>query len=156
MNLAYIVSGLSVGLLVGLTGVGGGSLMTPLLVFLFGFSPTTAVGTDLLFASITKAGGVAVHHGNHGSVNWKIVRHLSVGSLPAALLVIFCLEYFNIPKSTISSVVTIALGIALILMIARKIWNRMNIPIKINRGGSTYTSQLNPLKGGSASTRSPY
>ncbi|WP_045226471.1 sulfite exporter TauE/SafE family protein [Methyloterricola oryzae] len=115
MDLAYIVSGLAVGLLVGLTGVGGGSLMTPLLVFLFGFAPTTAVGTDLLFASITKAGGVAVHHGTHGSVDWKIVRRLAYGSLPAALGVIFCLEYFDIPKATITSVITVALGVALIL-----------------------------------------
>lgn len=115
MELAYIVSGLSVGFLVGLTGVGGGSLMTPLLVFLFGFAPNTAVGTDLLFASITKSGGVAVHHGNHGSVDWKIVGHLSLGSLPAALAVIFCLEYFDIPKSTVSTVITYALGVALIL-----------------------------------------
>jgi hypothetical protein len=115
MDLAYIVSGLAVGLLVGLTGVGGGSLMTPLLVFLFGFAPTTAVGTDLLFASITKAGGVAVHHGTHGSVDWKIVRRLASGSLPSALGVIFFLEYFDIPKATITSVITVALGVALIL-----------------------------------------
>lgn len=115
MDLAYIVSGLAVGLLVGLTGVGGGSLMTPLLVFLFGFAPTTAVGTDLLFASITKAGGVAVHHGTHGSVDWKIVRRLASGSLPSALGVIFCLEYFDIPKATITSVISVALGVALIL-----------------------------------------
>jgi len=113
--LAYIVSGLSVGFLVGLTGVGGGSLMTPLLVFLFGFAPATAVGTDLLFASITKAGGVAVHHRNHGSVDWRIVAELALGSIPAAIAVIFCLEYFDIPKSTISGVITSALGVALIL-----------------------------------------
>ena len=73
MNLGYTLSGLAVGLLVGITGVGGGSLMTPLLVFLFGFNPAVAVGTDLLFASITKVGGVWVHHGKHGSVDWKIV-----------------------------------------------------------------------------------
>jgi uncharacterized membrane protein YfcA len=115
MGIAYIVSGLSVGFLVGLTGVGGGSLMTPLLVFLFGFAPTTAVGTDLLFASITKAGGVIVHHKNHGSVDWRIVRHLATGSIPAAIGVIWLLEYLDIEKSTISSVVTVALGIALIL-----------------------------------------
>jgi uncharacterized membrane protein YfcA len=115
MTLAYIVSGLSVGLLVGLTGVGGGSLMTPLLVFLFGFAPTTAVGTDLLFASLTKAGGVIVHHRNHGSVDWRIVGHLATGSIPAAIGVILALEYLEIDKSTISSVVTLALGVALIL-----------------------------------------
>lgn len=115
MDFSYIVSGLFVGLLVGLTGVGGGSLMTPLLVFLFGFSPNTAVGTDLLFASITKSGGVAVHHGNHRSVEWKIVGHLALGSLPAAVAVIFYLEYSDIPKATVSSVISYALGVALIL-----------------------------------------
>lgn len=115
MGIAYIISGLSVGFLVGLTGVGGGSLMTPLLVFLFGFAPTTAVGTDLLFASITKAGGVLVHHRNHGSVDWRIVRLLAMGSIPAAIGVIGGLEYLNIEKSAISSIVTVALGIALIL-----------------------------------------
>lgn len=115
MTFAYIVSGLSVGLLVGLTGVGGGSLMTPLLVFLFGFAPNTAVGTDLLFASITKTGGVTVHHRNHRSVDWKIVGQLAMGSLPAALAVVFSLEYLDIPKSTISAIITHALGIALIL-----------------------------------------
>ena len=115
MDFAYIVSGLSVGLLVGLTGVGGGSLMTPLLVFLFGFAPTTAVGTDLLFAAITKSGGVAVHHRSHGSVDWRIVRLLCLGSLPAAVAVIFGLEYLDIPKKTLAQVMGNALGVALIL-----------------------------------------
>ena len=115
MDLAYIVSGLSVGLLVGLTGVGGGSLMTPLLVFLFGFAPTTAVGTDLLFAAVTKSGGVAVHHRKHGSVEWRIVRLLCMGSLPAAVAVIFALEYFDVPRKTLAAVMGNALGVALIL-----------------------------------------
>ncbi|MDD5033194.1 MAG: sulfite exporter TauE/SafE family protein [Methylococcaceae bacterium] len=115
MNYAYIVSGLSVGLLVGLTGVGGGSLMTPLLVFLFGFAPTTAVGTDLLFAAITKTSGVIVHHRSHGSVVWKIVGKLCLGSIPAALAVIFGLEYLDVPKETITAIMSNALGVALIL-----------------------------------------
>jgi len=115
VDYAYIVSGLSVGVLVGLTGVGGGSLMTPLLVFLFGFAPTTAVGTDLLFAAITKSGGVAVHHRKHGSVEWRIVGLLCLGSLPAAVALIFGLEYFDIPKKTITGVMSNALGVALIL-----------------------------------------
>ncbi len=115
MDFAYIVSGLSVGLLVGLTGVGGGSLMTPLLVFLFGFAPTTAVGTDLLFAAITKSGGVAVHHRNHGSVEWKIVFWLCLGSLPAAIALICGLEYFDIPRTTLATVMGNSLGVALIL-----------------------------------------
>ena len=77
------VAGLFVGLMVGVSGVGGGSLMTPILVLLFGVAPQTAVGTDLLYAAITKMFGTAVHH-KHGTVDWAIVRRLSWGSLPAA------------------------------------------------------------------------
>src|SRR5574343_1037813 len=79
------LAGLMVGLMVGVTGVGGGSLMTPILVLMFGVAPTTAVGTDLLYASITKMFGVGVHHG-HGTVDWQVVRRLALGSLPAAAL----------------------------------------------------------------------
>ena len=69
----YVVSGFGVGLLVGMTGVGGGSLMTPLLILLFGIHPATAVGTDLLYASATKSVGTLVHGLNH-TVDWRIVR----------------------------------------------------------------------------------
>lgn len=111
----YIVSGLLVGILVGLTGVGGGSLMTPLLVFLFGFKPATAVGTDLLFAALTKTSGVWVHHTKHSSVDWRIVRWLSLGSLPFAIATLFVLNHFaNIGKET-TGVITLTLGIALLL-----------------------------------------
>ncbi|MEQ1602858.1 MAG: sulfite exporter TauE/SafE family protein [Methylophilaceae bacterium] len=115
MDLAYIFSGFMVGILVGITGVGGGSLMTPLLVFLFNFSPATAVGTDLLFAALTKVGGVWVHHGTHGSVNWKIVRQMAYGSLPASILTIGILRYLQQNSKDISGVITYSLGIALIL-----------------------------------------
>ncbi len=114
MTIGYIVSGLLVGFLVGLTGVGGGSLMTPLLVFVFGFAPKVAVGTDLLFAAITKSGGVLVHHGKHRSVDWKIVRHLAYGSIPASLGVIYLLETVFTKDEAITSVITISLGVALI------------------------------------------
>lgn len=111
----YIVSGLLVGVLVGLTGVGGGSLMTPLLVFLFGFKPATAVGTDLLFAALTKTGGVWVHHTKHSSVDWRIVRWLSLGSLPFAVATLFVLNHFaSIGKET-TSMITSTLGVALLL-----------------------------------------
>lgn len=115
METAYIVSGLLVGLLVGVTGVGGGSLMTPLLVFLFGFAPSTAVGTDLLFAAITKSGGVFVHHGKHRSVEWKIVWQLAMGSIPAALLVIYLLETTFKKDPAVTAMMTTTLGVALIL-----------------------------------------
>jgi uncharacterized membrane protein YfcA len=115
MNFAYTVSGFAVGLLVGLTGVGGGSLMTPLLVFLFGFKPAVAVGTDLLFAAITKTSGVWVHHGKHGSVDWKIVGWLSLGSLPFAVITLFILKHLNSIGKETTGAITYTLGIALLL-----------------------------------------
>jgi uncharacterized membrane protein YfcA len=115
ISTAYIVSGFSVGLLVGVTGVGGGSLMTPLLVFLFGFKPAVAVGTDLLFAAITKSGGVWVHHGKHNSVEWKIVGLLALGSLPCALGTLYVLQQLHVTGREIGHVITFSLGIALIL-----------------------------------------
>jgi uncharacterized membrane protein YfcA len=83
LDVATGAAGALVGIVVGLTGVGGGSLMTPVLVLLFGVAPQTAVGTDLLFASLTKIAGTAMHH-RAGNVDWRVVRRLALGSLPAA------------------------------------------------------------------------
>src|SRR5260370_16757471 len=85
MELGYALSGLLVGFIVGLTGVGGGSLMTPMLVMIFGVSPATAVGTDLLYASFTKATGVWVH-ARRGNVEWKLVGWLAAGRIPPPLV----------------------------------------------------------------------
>ena len=85
INFLYSLSGLAVGMIVGLTGVGGGSLMTPLLVLAFGIHPATAVGTDLMYAAATKAVGTGVH-GRAKSVDWRIVRRLAMGSVPATVL----------------------------------------------------------------------
>ncbi|MFA5983654.1 MAG: sulfite exporter TauE/SafE family protein [Methylococcaceae bacterium] len=115
MDWGYILSGLLVGLLVGLTGVGGGSLMTPLLVFLFDFAPKVAVGTDLLFAAITKGGGVLVHHNKHRSVEWKIVKLLAMGSLPAAAVVLYLLTHIIEKNEVVTKIMTTTLGVALIL-----------------------------------------
>lgn len=114
VDIAQIVSGLLVGFLVGLTGVGGGSLMTPILVFIFGFAPKAAVGTDLLFAAITKTGGVFVHHGKHRSVDWKIVGYLSLGSIPAALVVLYLLANVFDKDESVTHLITTSLGVALI------------------------------------------
>src|SRR5947199_2299110 len=94
INPLYSLSGLAVGLLVGVTGVGVCSLMTPLLVLLFGIHPSTAVGTDLLYAGLTKISGSAVHSYNR-AVDWKVVRRLSLGSAPAAALSLIGLAYFG-------------------------------------------------------------
>lgn len=118
MNLMFTLSGFAVGFLVGLTGVGGGSLMTPLLVFLFGFKPAVAVGTDLLYAAITKTAGVFVHHGKHKSVDWKIVGLLSLGSLPFAAMTLYVLRNLMAVGKEITGMMTFTLGIALLLTAA--------------------------------------
>jgi hypothetical protein len=114
MDWLYTISGFLVGLIVGVTGVGGGSLMTPLLVLFFGVSPATAVGTDLLYASITKALGGWVH-GRNGTVDWKIVGLLSLGSLPAALLTILTFKLLGLDEKTLAGLVTGVLSVALLL-----------------------------------------
>lgn len=115
MNLLYTASGFAVGLLVGISGVGGGSLMTPLLVFLFGFKPAVAVGTDLLYAAITKTAGVFVHHGKHRSVDWRIVSYLALGSLPMAGVTLYVLHNLMAIGKEITGTITFTLGIALLL-----------------------------------------
>jgi uncharacterized membrane protein YfcA len=115
MDLLYSLSGFVVGLLVGITGVGGGSLMTPLLVFMFGFPATVAVGTDLLYAALTKTGGVFVHHRAHHSVDWRIVRRLALGSLPMAIITLFVIRHYMAIGAEITGVITYSLGIALVL-----------------------------------------
>ena len=94
MLLTYIVSGFAVGLLVGMTGVGGGSLMTPLLTLLFGVPPSVAVGTDLAFAAITKSAGTFTHR-LRGTIDWGIVRRLCIGALPAAVVATLALKYYG-------------------------------------------------------------
>lgn len=115
MNLMYTASGFAVGLLVGITGVGGGSLMTPLLVFLFGFKPAIAVGTDLIYAAITKTAGVFVHHGKHRSVDWKIVSWLALGSLPCSGLTLYVIKNLMDVGKEITGAITFTLGVALLL-----------------------------------------
>lgn len=114
MDWAYILSGLLVGFIVGMTGVGGGSLMTPLLVMGFGIAPSTAVGTDLLYASITKAGGALVHD-RRRHVQWKVVGRLALGSVPAALVTIGLIKLAGIDKDQLSAIITPTLGVTLVL-----------------------------------------
>ncbi|GAA5783875.1 UPF0721 transmembrane protein [Chitiniphilus shinanonensis] len=113
MEIGFIVAGLAVGFIVGMTGVGGGSLMTPILLF-FGINPATAVGTDLLYASITKAGGVLVHH-KHRNIDWRITRWLALGSVPAALATVWALHVMRAETEAINAVIKHALGVALML-----------------------------------------
>lgn len=111
--LYYILAGAGVGFAVGLTGIGGGSLMTPLLIA-FGFPMPVAIGTDLLYAAITKANGVFVHQ-QKKHINWAIVKRLAIGSVPASLLTAYILKTFFGDASNYADILTLALGIMLIL-----------------------------------------
>ena len=93
----FSLSGFFVGLLVGQTGMGGGSLMTPLLILLFGVHPATAVGTDLLYASATKTAGTLVHGLNH-TVQWRIVGLLAAGSVPATAITLLAISQFDLSR----------------------------------------------------------
>ena len=119
----YTVSGLMVGALVGFTGVGGGSLMTPLLVLLFGIHPATAVGTDLLYAGLTKVSGSIVH-GLNGAIDWRITRRLASGSVPASALTLSTLAHFGVEAKGTNITITTTLGFALILTAVTLLFRR--------------------------------
>jgi uncharacterized membrane protein YfcA len=110
----YSLSGFVVGVLVGMTGVGGGALMTPLLILLFGVHPATAVGTDLLYAAATKTGGSLVH-GYARSIDWRVVRRLATGSIPATVVTLAALSHFNLDGAAARSLITLMLAVALLL-----------------------------------------
>ncbi|MGI3901284.1 MAG: sulfite exporter TauE/SafE family protein [Janthinobacterium lividum] len=114
INWLFSASGFAVGLLVGFTGVGGGSLMTPLLVLLFGFHPSTAVGTDLLYAGLTKSGGTLVH-GLNRTVDWRIVGRLATGSLPGTIAALIVLATIDTGSARAGAIINTILGLALIL-----------------------------------------
>ena len=110
----YVASGFGVGLLVGMTGVGGGSLMTPLLILLFGIHPSTAVGTDLLYAAATKTGG-SLMHGVSRSIHWPAVLRLACGSIPASILTMILMWQFELGAAAQRSLVNLVLCVALLL-----------------------------------------
>ncbi|QOL51664.1 sulfite exporter TauE/SafE family protein [Massilia litorea] len=123
MLMTYITAGFAVGLLVGMTGVGGGSLMTPLLTLLFGISPTVAVGTDLAFASITKSAGTITHRFN-GTVNWAIVRRLCLGALPAALIATLILSQFGALDARIGQIIRYSIAGSVMLTVVALLFRR--------------------------------
>jgi uncharacterized membrane protein YfcA len=139
MDWLYPVSGFVVGLVVGLTGMGGGSLMTPLLILLFGVHPLTAVGTDLLYAATTKSVGTAIHSRN-GNVEWRVAGLLAAGSVPATVLTIGLLSRLPAQGPTTASIISISVGLTLILaaaaiLLRRRIRNyalaRADNPVRI-------------------------
>ncbi|MGK5079810.1 sulfite exporter TauE/SafE family protein [Janthinobacterium sp. HLX7-2] len=121
MTLSYIVSGFAVGLLVGMTGVGGGSLMTPMLTLLFGVPPSVAVGTDLAFASITKSAGTLTHR-LRGTIRWDIVKRLCIGALPAAVVATLALKSFGTLSPEIGQIIRYSIAGSVLLTVVALIF----------------------------------
>jgi uncharacterized membrane protein YfcA len=119
----FMFSGFFVGLLIGQTGMGGGSLMTPILVLFFGIHPATAVGTDLLYASATKTAGTLVHGLNH-TVEWRIVRRLAAGSVPATVLTLAAISHFDLSGPASGRIIGLVLGVMLLLTALSLIFRR--------------------------------
>ncbi len=109
---SYIVGGAVVGFSIGLTGVGGGSLMTPLLVF-YGVPLRMAIGTDLLYAAVTKIGGVIAHQ-YKGTIHWRITGLLAAGSLPASVCTAFTLQYLYRDSEAYTHLMGLSLGAMLV------------------------------------------
>jgi uncharacterized protein len=133
-DFAFVFAGFFVGLVIGLTGVGGGSLMTPLLIFGFGIKPYLAVGTDLLFAAATKFGG-SLGLARSRSIDWPVVALLSAGSIPAALVTIAVLHRLGASNPAVQAVMTTTLGVALLLTAAATLFKAIkgkNTPRQID------------------------
>jgi len=113
LDIYYIFAGASVGFVIGITGVGGGSLMTPLLVLGFQVQPAIAVGTDLLYAAITKAGGVYSHH-KFKNIDWTIAKNLCLGSIPASIVSVFAIQALNISDDVFAQIISLVLGVMLV------------------------------------------
>jgi uncharacterized protein len=132
MDLIAVLSGFGVGAIVGLTGVGGGSLMTPLLLTVFKLNPAVAIGTDLWFAAITKISGSVAHH-RHGHVDYKILWLLLAGSIPASIATLALMHFTGITKGW-ASALTFSLGIALLLTAVtvayRKVWHSLGLKLE--------------------------
>ena len=141
----YAVSGLGVGFVVGVTGMGGGALMTPLLVLVFGVAPSIAVGTDLLYASFTKMAG-SVAHGRHGRVDWHIVRLLATGSLPAAILCMLTLHRLALDEKHLNALIAGVMGVALLLTAVALVFKPYVMKIFRHKDGTYYELPTQSLK----------
>ena len=132
MDWIAVISGFGVGAIVGMTGVGGGSLMTPLLLSVFRLHPAVAIGTDLWFACITKTAGSASHH-NAGHVDWRVTRLLLAGSIPASIATVALMHFTGITKGW-ASALTFSLGIALLLTAVtvayKQVWQQVGLKLE--------------------------
>ena len=138
-QIGLVVAGLVVGFIVGLTGVGGGSLMTPILLW-FGIPPTKAVGTDLLYAAFTKMGGVFVHH-NKKNINWSITGWLSLGSIPAALLTLWVLNSIKTDITAINALIKHSLGWALLFTSVAILFKKKLLVFSQKHAGDKFHSE---------------
>lgn len=135
-EIGLVIAGLTVGFIVGLTGVGGGSLMTPILLW-FGIPPTKAVGTDLLYAAFTKFGGVYVHN-KKKNINWTITGWLSLGSIPAALFTLWLLERIKTDISSLNDIIKHSLGWALLFTSIAIIFKKQILVFSQKRAGDKF------------------
>ncbi len=134
VNLLYSISGFAIWALVGMTGVGGGSLMTPLLILLFGVHPATAVGTDLLYAAATKTGGTLIH-GLGRTIEWRVVGRLAAGSVPMTAVTLLVLSRFDIESAASHAVITSVLSAALFATAAVLVFRKRLITLYARRVG---------------------
>lgn len=144
-QIGLIVAGLVVGFIVGLTGVGGGSLMTPILLW-FGIPPTTAVGTDLLYAAFTKMGGIFVHN-KKKNINWSITGWLSLGSIPAAMLTLWILHNIKSDISVINSLIKYSLGWALLFTSVAILFKKKLLVLSQKHAGDKFHSESKTQNG---------
>ena len=132
MDWIAIVSGFGVGAIVGLTGVGGGSLMTPLLLSVFKLNPAVAIGTDLWFAAVTKTAGSLSHH-QAGHVRWRITALLLAGSIPASIGTVALMHFTGVTKGW-AAALTLTLGVALLLTAVtvayKRVWQSVGLRLE--------------------------
>ncbi|MFV0680193.1 sulfite exporter TauE/SafE family protein [Ottowia sp.] len=146
---AFVLAGFFVGGIVGMTGVGGGSLMTPLLIFFFGVKPHLAVGTDLLFAAVTKAGG-SISLARRGLVDWPIVGLMAAGSVPASLLTLWGIQQRGAADAAVQHLMTSVLGAALLLTAVATLYKALvrpspSRPLPTNVGAATAQPATRPM-----------
>ena len=146
MDWLYPLSGFVVGAIVGLTGMGGGSLMTPLLILLFGVHPLTAVGTDLLYAAVTKAAGTAIHSKN-GNVDWRVAGLLAAGSVPATVLTIWVLSQMPKQSPTTATIISMSIGVALVIAAVAIFFRRRIRDYALARADGPITAVFGALLG---------
>ena len=142
-DIGFILAGFFVGAIVGMTGVGGGSLMTPILIFFFGIKPYLAIGTDLLFAAFTKMGGT-LKMARSGQVEWRVVLHLSAGSIPAALITLWVLKTLGPADAAVQHLMTSTLGLALLLTAVATLYKSLRgkaAPVRVAAGQEAAAAQ---------------